>query len=35
MTKRDARRVSDYLEHILEALKRIFDYVDDIESWVF
>lgn len=30
MTKKDAIRISDYLEHILEALKRIFDYVEDI-----
>ncbi len=30
MTKKDAMRIRDYLEHILEALKRIFDYVDDI-----
>ncbi|MDP3705437.1 MAG: DUF86 domain-containing protein [Legionellaceae bacterium] len=30
MTKKDAMRISDYLEHILEAFKRIFDYVEDI-----
>lgn len=30
MTKKDAMRIPDYLEHILEALKRIFDYVEDI-----
>ena len=30
MTKKDAMRTPDYLEHILEALKRIFDYVEDI-----
>lgn len=30
MTKKDAMRIPDYLEHILEALKGIFDYVEDI-----
>ena len=30
MTKKDAMRIPDYLEHILEALKRIFNYVGDI-----
>lgn len=30
MTKKDAMRIPDYLEHILEAIKRIFDYVEDI-----
>lgn len=30
MTIKDAMRIPDYLEHILEALKRIFDYVEDI-----
>lgn len=30
MTKKDAMRIPDYLEHILESLKRIFDYVEDI-----
>ena len=30
MTKKDAMRIPDYLEHILKALKRIFDYVEDI-----
>lgn len=30
MTKKDAMRIPVYLEHILEALKRIFDYVEDI-----
>ncbi len=30
MTKKDAMRIPDYLEHILVALKRIFDYVEDI-----
>jgi uncharacterized protein with HEPN domain len=30
MTKKDAMRIPDYLEHILEALKRIFEYVEDI-----
>ena len=32
MTKKDAMRIPDYLEHILEALKRIFDYVDDVDE---
>ena len=32
MTKKDAMRIPDYLEHILEALKRIFDYVDDMDE---
>lgn len=32
MTKKDAMRIPDYLEHLLEALKRIFDYVDDIDE---
>ena len=35
MTKTDAMRIPDYLEHILEALKRIFHYVDDIDEVVF
>ena len=30
MTKKDAMRIPDYLEHILKAIKRIFDYVEDI-----
>ena len=32
MTKTDAMRIPDYLEHILEALKRIFNYVDDVDE---
>ncbi len=32
MTKKDAMRIPDYLEHLLEALKRIFDYIDDIDE---
>lgn len=32
MTKKDAMRIPDYLEHILEALRRIFDYVDDMDE---
>jgi uncharacterized protein with HEPN domain len=32
MTKTDALRIPDYLSHILEALKRIFEYVDDIDE---
>lgn len=35
MTKKDVMRIPDYLEHILEALKRIFDYVEDISEVVF
>ena len=35
MTKKDAMRIPDYLEHILEALKRIFDYVEDISEVSF
>jgi uncharacterized protein with HEPN domain len=35
MTKTDAMRIPDYLEHILEALKRIFNYVDDVDEVVF
>lgn len=30
MTKKNIMRIPDYLEHILEALKRIFDYVEEI-----
>jgi uncharacterized protein with HEPN domain len=30
MTKKDAMRIPDYLEHILEAIKRIFDYVENV-----
>lgn len=32
MTKTNAMRIPDYLEHILEALKRIFNYVDDVNE---
>lgn len=32
MTQKDAMRIPNYLEHILEALKRIFDYVEDIDE---
>lgn len=32
MTKKDVMRIPDYLEHLLEALKRIFDYVGDIDE---
>ena len=32
MTKTDALRIPDYLEHILEALQRIFTYIDDIDE---
>lgn len=32
MTKIDVLRIPDYLDHILEALSRIFEYVDDIDE---
>jgi uncharacterized protein with HEPN domain len=32
MTKTDAMRIPNYLEHILEALERIFNYVDDVDE---
>ncbi|MDF2867956.1 MAG: hypothetical protein K0S11_1426, partial [Gammaproteobacteria bacterium] len=32
MTKNDILRIPDYLSHILEALNRIFSYVDDINE---
>lgn len=32
MTKKDCMRIPDYLEHIVEALKRIFDYVEDTDE---
>jgi len=32
MTKVDALRIPDYLSHMLEALKRIFEYIDDIDE---
>ncbi len=35
MTKKDAMRIPDYLEHLLEALKRIFNYVDDVDEVSF
>ncbi len=35
MTKQDALRIPNYLEHILEALGRIFDYVHDIDEVSF
>lgn len=35
MTKKDALRIRDYLEHLLEALKRIFDYVEDVDEVAF
>ena len=35
MTKTDALRIPDYLSHILEALKRIFEYIDDIDEIEF
>lgn len=30
MTKKDVMRIPDYLEHILKALERIFDYVGEV-----
>lgn len=35
MTKKDNLRILDYLEHILEALKRVFEYLDDIDEVQF
>ncbi len=32
MTKMDALRIPDYLEHMIEALRRIFHYLDDIDE---
>lgn len=32
MTKADALRIPDYLSHILEALGRIFEYMDDVDE---
>lgn len=32
MSKHDSLRIPDYLSHILEALNRIFSYVDDINE---
>jgi uncharacterized protein with HEPN domain len=35
MKKKDMLRIPDYLEHILEALNRIFDYIDEIDELSF
>jgi uncharacterized protein with HEPN domain len=35
MSKRDAIRVMDYLEHILEAIRRIDQYTDNISEAIF
>jgi uncharacterized protein with HEPN domain len=35
MNPQDTLRISDYLEHILEALQRIFTYLDDIDELNF
>jgi uncharacterized protein with HEPN domain len=32
MSKKDALRVADYLEHILEAIERIHRYVEDMSE---
>lgn len=32
MTKTDPLRIPDYLSHMLDAIKRIFDYIDDIDE---
>ena len=32
MSKKDALRIPDYLEHILEAIDRIHRYVDDLSE---
>lgn len=35
MTKKDLLRIPDYLEHILEAIKRIFKYLEDVDESLF
>lgn len=35
MTKTDPLRIPDYLTHIIEALRRIFEYVKDIDESEF
>lgn len=35
MSKTDPLRIPDYLSHILEALSRIFNYIDDIDETSF
>jgi uncharacterized protein with HEPN domain len=35
MSKRDALRVNDYLEHMLEAIQRIGRYTDNISEVIF
>jgi uncharacterized protein with HEPN domain len=35
MTKKDLFRIPDYLEHILEAIKRIFKYLEDVDETEF
>lgn len=35
MSKTDSLRIPDYLDHILQALKRIFEYMDDIDELGF
>lgn len=35
MKKTDSLRIPDFLEHILEALKRIFYYLEDMDEIVF
>ena len=35
MTKQDDLRVSDYLRHILEAIRRIYTYLEDVSEVTF
>ena len=35
MSKKDIQRLSDYLEHIVEAIERIHSYVEDETEIVF
>jgi len=35
MSKKDPQRLSDYLEHILQAIERIHRYVGDIDQVAF
>lgn len=35
MSKKDKFRINEYLEHILSALDRIFEYVDDVDESTF
>jgi uncharacterized protein with HEPN domain len=35
MTKKGILRVFDYLEHILQDLDRIFEYIEDVDELTF